>query len=308
MITTPPLAAFRGLLTLALLLGLGATDARAKATLRWKFQPGEVLRYQTNQTTTSKVKDGDGKEILQTLTLTIDLSWAVKAVDPSGSASLTQTIDRIRTTATMPFGKFSHDSKEAGDASSPAGPIFKMLVGSEIGFKMSPRGELSEIKLSEKLLATLKGGDEPAGAQGQFSEAGLKNMLELMGIVLPEEAVDPGATWARKLAIPAGPDGQTRAADQTFTYAGPDPSGGGKAEAIELATRFEPIKADPNVPVTIKSEEARGKYLFDNAGGRIESSTLTQHVELTGQIGGKDLAQSTDTSTVMTLAKGKPAP
>lgn len=306
--TSPRTAARAALVALAIVSTLGASVAGAGTTLRWKFKEGEALRYQTDQKTTTKGKDPDGKEITQGLTLTVDLSWAVKAVDPSGLATITQTVDRIRTTASLPFGKVSFDSKESGDASGPAGPLFKMLVGAEIGFKMNPRGEMSDFKLSDKLQATLKGGDEPAGAQGQFSEAGLKNMLVLMGIVLPEGTIDPLGTWSRKLAIPSGPDGQTREVEQTFTDRGPDPASPGKPEAIDLATRFEPIKPDPNVPITIKSEQARGRYLFDNAAGRIESSTITQNVEVVGQVEGKDLAMTTETVTTMTLAANRPAP
>ncbi len=126
---------------LALLVGLlgahlGATAA--PTTLRWKFKPGEVFRYESAQSTVSKFRDPSGQEVGQTLTLTMDLTWTVKEVDPQGEASLTQTIDRIRTTATMPYGKFAIDSKDGLDAAGPAGPLFKMLVGAEFTFKMNP--------------------------------------------------------------------------------------------------------------------------------------------------------------------------
>jgi len=305
--TAPRSAGLAFLVAFAIGSDLGASAVEAATTLRWKFREGETLRYQTDQKTSTKGKDPDGKEITQGLTLTIDLAWAVKAVEPSGAATITQTVDRIRTTATLPFGKVSFDSKESGDAAGPAGPIFKMMVGSEVTFRMTPRGEIVDVKLSDKLMAALKG-DEVAGAQGQFSEVGLKNMVMQMGLILPEEGLDPGGTWNRKLAIPAGPSGQTRDVDQTFTYRGPDPASPSKAEGIDLSTGFEPIKPDPNVPISVKSEQARGRYQFDNVAGRIESSTLTQNVEVVGQIEGKDLAMTTETVTTMTLAKDRPTP
>lgn len=290
-----------GCLALAVwLLGAGA-DA---STLRWKFKPGEVLRYESNQTTVSKGKDPSGQEVGQTLTLTMDLTWNVKEVDSRGFATLTQTIDRIRTTATMPYGKFSIDSKENSDAAGLAGPLFKMLIGAEFTFKMNPQGELSDIKLSDKLLANLRGDNEPAGAQGQFSEAGLKNMLTQMGVVLPQDEVNTGKTWNRKLAIPAGPNGQTREIEQTYTLKGSEASDK-PFDAIDMATKFVPIAADPNIPVTIKTQEATGRFLFDNVNGRIDSSKVTEKVELTGQIQGKEISQSNETITVMTLLRNK---
>ena len=286
------------------ILGGVAGTSFGATELRWKLQPGEVLRYESNQTTVSKVKDPTGQEVSQTLTLTMDLSWKVKEVDQQGVASLTQTIDRIRTSATMPFGKFSFDSKESGDASGPAGPLFKMLVGAEFAFKMNPRGEMSDISLSEKLLGTLRGDQEPTGAQGQFSEAGLKNMLTQMGIIFPATEVNVGQTWMRQLAIPSGPRGQTRPVEQTYTYSGPDPSFR-SLDAVEMTTRFEPIVADPDIPVTIKMQEATGHFTFNKASGRIEASRVIEKVELMGQIQGKEIAQTNETVTVMTLQSDK---
>ncbi len=72
-----------------------------------------------DQTTVSTGQDPEGREVKQTFGLILDMTWTVKSVDASGVASMTQTIDRVRTTAAAPFGKFSFDSKEAGDAAGP---------------------------------------------------------------------------------------------------------------------------------------------------------------------------------------------
>jgi Family of unknown function (DUF6263) len=287
-----------------LLVGLGSMTAPAATTFRWKFKEGDVLRYSMDQTTVSSGQDPMGREVKQTFGLIMDMTWTVKAVDPSGVATMTQRIDRVRTSAASPFGKFSFDSKEAGDASSVAGPLFKMLVGAEFTSKMSPLGELTDIKLSDKLLATLRGDNEPAGAQGQFSEVGLKNMLAQMVLPLPEGAVEVGQAWTRKMAIPSGPEGQTRQIDQTFTYKGPDAAAGG-LEAIDFTTQFEAPKADPNVPVTFKTETATGRYHFDNAAGRIEKSNVAENVEVSIKIEGKDVPQKVETTRILGLSKDK---
>ena len=305
MTTNRPLSIRRGSLALVLLLvGLGSATVSAKTVLRWKFRPGDVLHYSIDQTTVSTGQDPEGREMKQTLGLILDMTWTIKSVDTSGVATMTQTIDRVRTSATLPFGKFSFDSKEVGDAGSVAGPLFKMLVGAEFTSKMSPLGEVTDIKLSDKLLATLRGDNEPAGAQGQFSEAGLKNMLAQMVIPLSEAGVDVGESWSRKMAIPSGPDGQTRQIDQTFTYKGPDPANGG-LEAIDFTTKFEPPKPDPNLPVTLKKETAAGRYDFDNAAGRIARSNVVEEVEVAISLQGKEVPQKVDTTRALTLSKDK---
>lgn len=301
MMTHSPMATLRASLAAALIVTACAAPARAAATLRWKFREGQSLHYAMVQTQsmTSRIKGPEPQEFKQGFTLTIDQTWTVKSVDGSGVASLTQTIDRIRTTADLPGGKVTFDSKEPKDASSPAGPLFKMLVGAEFSFRMDPRGEISDIKLPEPMLATLRGDGQPAGAQGQFSEAGLKNMIAQMGLILPAEPVEVGATWGRKVSIPAGPEGQTREVEQAYTYRGPEAG----AEAIDLVITFSPIKPDPNLPVAIKTQESRGRFGFDAAAGLIASSTVTEKVELAGTIMDKEVTQSGETTTVLTLAK-----
>ena len=129
-------------------------------------------------------------------------------------------------------------------------------------------------------------------------------MISQMGLLLPEGPVEPGATWGRKLAIPAGPDGQTRGTEQVFTYRGPEPTAG-RLEAIDLTIKYDPLKPDPAVPMTIKAQESRGHFAFDNEAGRIENSTVTEKVELSGTIMGKEIAQEGETSTVHDARQGR---
>ncbi|WP_435009766.1 DUF6263 family protein [Tundrisphaera lichenicola] len=307
--STSPLALLRASLMLGLVLIGGTSPVRAEATkLRWKFKPGEVLRYTMVQTQsmTTKVKRPTPQEFKQGFTLTLDQTWKVKSVDDSGVATLTQTIDRIRTTAELPQGKVAFDSKEKKDIGSLAGPLFKMLVGAEFTFKMDGRGAISDIQLPEPMLATLRSKDEPAGAQGQFSEAGLKNMISQIGLFLPEGPVEPGATWDRKLTIPAGPEGQTRGIEQNYAYRGPEVGKPGKTAGIELKIKFDPMKPDPEVPVTIKSQESSGRFEFDNEAGRIATSRITEKVELAGSIEGQEISQAGETTTALTLSGSEP--
>jgi hypothetical protein len=297
-----------------LLLGLGRATASAadKVALRWKFKEGEVFRYSMDQTTVRIEQDPEGRETKQNFSLILDMAWTVKSVDASGVASITQTVDRVRTSLAAPLGKFSFDSKDLGNITDSkgalnvpgaAGPMVKVLLGAEFSSKMSPRGELTDIKLSDKLLATLKADNDPAVAQGPFSEVGLKNILAQMVLPLAEASVDVGDTWKRAQAIPAGPDGQTRQVEQTFTYKGRDPAS--SLPAIEFATKLDPPKADPNVPVTLKKEAGTGRFEFDNALGRVVKSTVVEDVEVSFAIQGKQVPLKIQTTWVLTLSKDK---
>jgi predicted secreted protein len=316
MTTKRPRAIREGVLALAtvlLLVGLGQGSASAKATLRWKFKEGEVLHYSMDQNTVQTDQDQEGRDVKQTFGLILDMTWTIKAVDPSGVATITQTIDRVRTTAAAPFGKFSFDSKDLGNTADPkaiasaagaAGLMIKVLVGAEFTSKMNPQGEVTEVKLADKLLANLRGDNDPAVAQGPFSEAGLKNIIMQMVTPVAAGSVELGETWKRSMAIPAGPDGQTRQVEQTFTYKGPDPTSA-SLEKLEFTTRYDPPKADPNVAVTVKKETQIGRIEFDNAAGRVAKSTVTEEVELSISIQGKEVHQKAETSRVLTLSKDK---
>ena len=169
---------------------------------------------------------------------------------------------------------------------------------------MNLRGEVTDVKLSDKLLASLRADNEPGGAQGQFSEAGLKNIIAQMVMPMAEGGVDIGESWKMSQAIPAGPEGQTRQVEHAFTYKGHDATSAG-LEVIEFATKFESPKADPNVPVTVKKETQTGRVEFDNTSGRVVKSTVAENVEAAISIQGKELLQKAETSRVLTLSKDK---
>jgi hypothetical protein len=292
-------------LALALLVaGFGSSTAfaQSKTLLRWKFKPGETLAYTMASTTVTTGQDPTGREMKRTIELTLDMTWAIKGVDASGLASLTQTIDRVRISMSSPGSKISADSKEAGDGESLFGPMFKLLVGAEFYSKMNPRGELTEIKLSDKLLANLN--EAEGGPKGQFSEEGLKNILMQMVVPLPEAGVASGENWVRKLTIPTNVDGQNRPIEQIFTFRGPDPAATG-LEAIDYTTRMEPLKLDPRTPVVYKKETADGRFDFDNVSGRIVKSNSQEVMEFTMTMQGKEFPQKVETSRILTLSKDK---
>jgi hypothetical protein len=312
-----------GLLALGLVLaGTGGPDARG-ATLRWKFKPGETLHYTMDQKTVTTAKLPGGQEIKTRLNQTIEMSWAVKSVDESGTSEMVQTLERIRDQVEAPVGSFIFDSKEPkepeGLIAAARVPLFKALLGAPIAFKMSPLGEPSNVRVPEKVAQALRDlGPATAGAGAMFSEEGLREMITQASLILPQDDVAEGKTWTRQTKNVVPPLG-TMVIDATYRYEGPAPNDGPDVAKIGLVTKVEiqPGEvADPNASgLKIRSQKSQGTYHFDIAAGHILDSNLSEIIEVgaslkVGQGAGAremEVSQSTETTTIRKLVKDERA-
>jgi hypothetical protein len=289
----------------ALLALPGLPSASAADTLRWKFTPGESLKYTMEQKTSQGMK-AQGQELKTTLNQTVDLHWDVKGVT-NGVADMTQTIDRVRTKIEGPGQVFEFDSSAEKAPEGPIAtlltPLLKALVGAEFSFKMDGKGQLTDIKVPQKLLDTLRQAGPAAAAGGVFSEEGMKNLISQSSLALPEGTVEKGANWKQQSKVPVPMIG-TLLMDKTYTFAGPDEKAPGR-DLITLDTKvtLEPA-ADSNVAVKISSQQGKGEFSFDNKSGRVVSSHVNDKLMMSISVNGQDLEQSTDTVTTMTLGGG----
>jgi len=296
-----------GLLVLA---GSGASHASA-AGLRWKFQPGETLHYVMDQKTTTSVKGGP-QDVKSTMSQVIDLEWAVKEVGPDGLASLTQKITRVRTKIEAAFGAFEFDSKEAKDPEGLIGaslvPLLRALVGAEFTFKMSPQGELTDVKVPDKILETLKKMGAAGGSGGMFSEEGMKNMVSESSLALPKGDLEKGKSWTKQTKIAMPPIG-SMTLDKTYSYQGADTKDGKNLERIDLDTKvdIQPAPAN-NIEIKIQSQDGKGTFFFDNATGRIADSRVSEKLEMQFKLKlmdqEKEITQGNETTTTMKLVPG----
>jgi hypothetical protein len=237
----------------------------------------------------------------------ISMSWRVLEVDQAGKARISQKIDSIRMImeAPPPLGKVQYDSKDGKEPEGPIGkmlgPVFNALAGAEFTVSMDARGEISDVKLPEKLVETLK---KTAGAaQGlgdMFTPEGLKRMVNQGGLVLPKEPVKKGDTWTQTVEnkMPFG----TMKVANTMVYEGPGGEGGKDVQKIAVKPAVT-MEADPNAPVTLKlkSTEGKGAALFDNAAGRLVEMNTQQTMQSQINAGGQEIAQNIRTTTVLKL-------
>lgn len=299
-----------GVVGLLVLACMGESYAGA-ATLRWKFQPGETLHYVMDQKTITAVKGGP-QDIKSTMSQTIDMEWAVKEVGADGQASLTQTITRVRTKIESGLiAAFEFDSNEAKDPEGPIAanlaPLLRALVGAEFAFKMTPEGELTDIKVPAKVLDALKKSGTLGGNTGMFSEEGMKNMVRESSLALPKEELEKGKSWTRQTKIPMPPLG-TMTLDKNYTYQGPETKDGKNLERINLATKVD-IQLTPanNIEMKVQSQEGQGSFFFDNASGRVAESNVSEKIEMVFKIKVADqeqeMTQGNETTTTMKLVK-----
>jgi hypothetical protein len=286
------------------LWGAGPGSAFGAENLRWKFKPGETVRYTMVQQTSQGMK-AQGQEFKTSLSQTVDLHWSVKNVSSDGVADLTQTIDRVRTKIQGPGDTYEFDSASGktpeGQIAALLTPLLKSLVGAEFSFKMNGRGELSEIKVPQKLIESLRNAGPAAAAGGMFSEEGMKNLISQSSLSLPEGPLDQGRSWTQQSKVPVPMIG-TMIMDKTYTFQGPARDNPGRMQiALETKVTLEPA-ADANVAVKIKSQEGKGEFSFDSGAGRVVSSRVNDKLQMSLTIMGQNLDQSTDTITTMTLA------
>ncbi|MGD0043661.1 MAG: DUF6263 family protein [Isosphaeraceae bacterium] len=292
----------------ALAATLGAAAAQpthGAETMRWKFKPGETLRYTMVQETTQGMK-AMGQEFKTSLNQTVDLHWSVKNVASDGVAELSQTIDRVRTKVEGPGNSFEFDSQAGkdpeGQIASLLTPMLKALVGAEFTFKMNGRGELSEIKVPQKLLDSLRQAGPAANASGMFSEEGMKNLISQSSLTLAEGPLEKGKSWTQQAKVPVPMLG-TMVTDKTYTFDGPSPKDPGLLQVLlDTKVTLEPA-ADSNIAVKITSQKGTGEFAFDPEAGRVVSSRVNDKLQMSLSVMGQELEQSTDTVTSMTLAK-----
>ncbi len=306
---TRSLSARRWVLAGLLVIAAVAVPPARGASLRWKFQPGETLHYVMDQSAITSVKGGP-QDIKTTTTQTIDMDWTVKEVGADGVASLTQTITRVRTKIESAFATFEYDSQAPKDPEGPVAagllPMLKALVGAQFSFRMTPQGELSDVKVPDSLIEALRKAG-PAGGAGMFTAEGMKNMVTESSLALPKDDLEAGKSWNRQTKVPMPPIG-SMTIDKTYKFQGPDAAAGKDVVRIDLDTKIDvQPAADAKIDVKVKSQEGKGSFYFDNAAGRVSDSKVSEKIEMVFTVQNAEITQGNETTTSMKLGKVDPA-
>jgi len=281
-----------------------ATEARAADVLRWKFKAGEKLAYTMDQKTVTTMKHM-GQESKMTLSQTISIHWDVKSVTPQGDAQLAQTIDRFQTRIESPYAMVEFDSNDKkdpeGQIAAMMAPLLRAMVGSEFSMKMKANGEITDVKIPEKLLDTIKkAGPAAASGGGMFSEEGLKTMLTQSSLSFPVESLEKGKGWTQQSKIPT-PRLGTIVLDKAYTYQGADAKNP-KMSIIDLATKMTlNPEANPEVSIKLTSQSGKGSFSFNTETGHLETSAFKDNMVMTVSAMNQTIDQITETESSMKL-------
>ncbi|HQR06117.1 MAG TPA: DUF6263 family protein [Gemmatales bacterium] len=265
--------------------------------LRYKFAPGGKNSYVMEQAQNMKMSV-NGQDFEIKMNMMFEMTQAVDSVDTAtGTAKIKQKIDRVKMTMEGgPIGMMEYDSKSDKEPDGPLAAmagIFKAMTEGEMKMTMNTRGEVSDFKMPEKLIDELKnisGGAAGGFGGNMFSEDALKNMFNQSSLILPKEVAVAGeTTWNRNMDMKLGAMG-TMKNNTKYTYVGKS----GEFDKIDMKMDMK-MEPDPNAPMQInmKTKEASGNTLFDNAKGRIQEISVKTVSEMEmGQFGTANVSQT----------------
>jgi hypothetical protein len=298
-------------LTVLGLVLCGGAQARAGTLLRWKFSTGDSSKYTMTMTMRQEVTV-NGMVIKTLMDQVVDYTWAIGSVNSDGTAAMSQTIDRVRMEVKSAQGAQGQTLKyDSADKEAPTGlgaqlaPMMEALVGKAMTMRVTPRGEISDFKVPEEMLAGFKKGPGMEQLGGIFSEQGLKQMASQGMLKFPEEEVATGDSWNTSVEIP-NPILGTQKVVSAYTYAGTENVDGQQLDKIELKLdmKFEVPKDSPN-QVDLKDQKTNGKIHFDNAMGRLIDAENLSTIKMEITAGGMTIGSDVNTKATIKLNQGK---
>lgn len=184
-------------------LGLFAWTLPALAedavTLKYRFSPGQVLRYEGTQIMKGESSVSGTKREFNAQTAWVR-EWRVLGIDEMGNARLSLSILSARVETTAPDGsKIAFDTEQE----DPNNPLRAVVGKPLVEVVLSPFGKIVEI------------GEAQRPGAGQFL-AFLRTQL----YALPGEAVAAGAAWQNDVSLPLpaplGQEGESIRIRQSF--------------------------------------------------------------------------------------------
>jgi hypothetical protein len=275
---------------------LPPADAAERLTM--KFREGERYGYLISQdmTTAGQVQ---GQNFETQMGQTLVISTHIKSVNADGSAKAEQTIDRVQLKMVLPapvsqtveYDSDSKDQPEDPTTQAIAANVSRM-VGEAISMTISPRGEMTDIQIPEKIKQAQQAPGAAAGGESQIEQ-----MFKQSGLRLPAEEISKGHTWKQNMEIKLAYG--TMQITTNYTYQGKNDEGLHQIDA-DMDIDLKPLENAP-VQVTATAKEASGSFLFDNEAGRLTESQVKQVLDI--EIGGT-AKQAITTLVKMTLTDG----
>jgi hypothetical protein len=236
-------------------------DDGAKVRLRYRFEPGETLRWKVTHRNRTRTTVSGTTQSAETTSVSVKV-WEMKEIRPDGTATFVHSVEDVDMWQKMTDrAEVRYDSQEEGKA--PRG--FEHLAQS-VGVPlatvtMDPQGRVLKRERHEaKAAAKSKG---------------------LVAIPLPDEPVAVGERWSKTEEIRVRPNMgsfRTIKARQTFELEEVETG----VATIRVSTQILTPIDDPAVEWQVVQHEKRGTVRFDIGAGRI----LSQHLEVDRRVVG----------------------
>jgi hypothetical protein len=296
-----------------ILAGTTPAAALAQNTLRWNFVAGTSLKVKTQQIT-----DHTANGLVVKSEFHVYATWNITAVDPSGAATVGQTIDRITLSMKVPGGDFTYDSS----SSEPPTGTVKLLASSflpplnkTIELKISPQGRLLQAKWAKPSADTKTANNPTSKAPPNDGEL---ELTRLHGSIaeLPENEIAVGDTWVSKHSTSLPTINETMEVENRYTYRGQREIKGKMLDQIDITGQVTIDRGEAGgTSFDVQQQDVQGVILFDSTVGRLVESRLEQQMTIiittNGQSVTHELAIQTRTEvtpvqaeTIQTSEKG----
>lgn len=260
--------------------------AQDKATLAWKFEKGDALAVEFQQTQKMQTKiDARDRTLESELILGVD--WNVTDVADDGNATIEQTIDRIRIKTGTPGAALKKvvDLDTAGDGrlrgiSRDVMKQIKTLIGLKFIVVMTSAGEVVSVTPGAEVATVVGALPETSALRRVFSDAAMSKLVSDSSFVLPQNSVSQGESWSDESTISmTANDGRKFSFDRAIR---------------STLKNADADKANINVDITLTQTPF---------AGATSGSELTSPLELTGFTGGGQIEfdRSTGTLTSSTI-------
>jgi hypothetical protein len=237
----------------------------------------------------------------------MDVTWAIRAVDAEGTASLSQTIDRVRIKMEMPQGvNIDYDTasdKEPEGLGKTVAAVFRVMVNKTMTARMNSQGKIVDLKLSPEMLAEMDKSPLLKPMEKMLSAEGMEGLTG-MG-ALPKEAVLPGKTWTRDTELDNPAVGKQKI-KSVYTYIGPKTVDAKSVEEVDAAVTMDFVgAANHAAKMSVKEQDIKGTVYFDNAAGRVTQAKTAMKMKYSVDAAGQTI--EADIASTMQFELAPPA-
>ncbi len=238
--------------------------APAKYLLRYKFQPGQTLRWEVVHRARVETAIAGVSQTVETYSKSIKV-WRVRAVAPDGTATFENSVEHVEMRQRSSGRMERHYNSQTDKNPPPEFQDVAQSVGVPLwAITLDPRG-----RIVKRQILKARPGTE---TQGQIT------------VPLPEDPVAVGHTWTVPLEVElAGNDGTVKKVkiQQSFTLESVE----GTVATIRVASQVLTPLRDPAQEALLVQREPSGRVRFDIEAGRVLEEQMDVDKEVVGFAG-----------------------